>query len=258
MKKAICFLAGLGLSVVLITGGSQNSIAQMKANFSASDTLLSGVGQVDTQQSETSHKVVPKKRFSFKPKPLSECKSFLITEFGLAYGLDKPSDRTNLGLITWEFGYMVNRDEHSAIGGTVFISSEGDRPQIRFGLKGRYRYWLSKDQSLDIAPGVLITGSRDEFEGNFVFPSFTCQTGLNLSSWFAVTGQVDIIRRKTIVYEYPLFALQEKTVTKPEWYLGFKIGTPAGAGISTAVVIVAALAVASSIDFGSWSWGGSY
>jgi outer membrane murein-binding lipoprotein Lpp len=248
MKKAIVLLAGVGLGVILLAGGYENSASEDRVNSTTIDTLSVNVGQVANQESATSQMVVPKKRFSFKPKPLSECKSFLITEFGLAYGLDKPSDRTNLGLITWEFGYMVNRDEHSAIGGTVFISSEGDRPQVRFGLKGRYRYWLSKDQSLDIAPGVLITGSRDEFEGDFVFPSFTCQTGLNLSSWFAVTGQVDIIRRKTIDQGYPLYALQEKTVTKPEWYLGFKIGTPAGVGISTAVVIVAALVIASNLS----------
>ncbi len=244
MKRAIGFLAGLGLSAVLITCGMENAASQEQAKSESSDTLSVKVEQVVNQRSETIQKVVPKKKFSFNPKPLSECKSFLITECGFSYGLDKRSGQTNLGLFTWELGYMVNRDEHSAIGGTVFISSETDRIRIRLGLKGRYRYWLSKDQSLDIAPGILITGSKDKFK----FPSFTCQTGLNLSSWFAITGQVDIMRSKKFDYESTLFAPQEKTVTKPEWYLGLKLGTPAGAGIGTVAVLVAALAVASNVS----------
>jgi len=244
MKKAICFLTVFGLGLLLVAGCPENSKAEMITKFATSDTLSAKDGQIPNKNLENSHKMVSKKKFSYTPKPLSECKSFLITECGFSYGLDKRSNQTNPWLYTWELGYMVNRDEHSAIGGTVFISSEADRIQIRLGLKGRYRYWLSKNQSVDIAPGILITGSKDKFE----FPSFTCQTGLNLSSWFAITGQVDIVRRKTFTYGPTWFAPQEKTVTKPEWYLGLKLGTPAGAGIGTLAVIVAALAMVSNLS----------
>ena len=246
MKKTIGFLTGLGLSLVLIAGGLRNAKAEAKSMSLSLDTLSTNPGQVVNQQSENYQKMVAKKKFSFKPKPFPECSSFLITEFGLSYGLDKPSDEANLQLLTWELGYMVNRDEHSAIGGTFFIAVEPDGDASWLGLKARYRYWLSGNRSLDIAPGILITGWKSKFG----FPSFTCHTALNLNDWFAITGQVDIVRWKTSGYEHTLqngqfqFTWQEKTVTKPEWYLGLKLGTPAGAGIGTAAVIAAAVAVA--------------
>jgi hypothetical protein len=244
MKKAIGFLAGLGFGLILVASGFKNSLADVRTGSVIPDTLSANTGKVIKQ--EQGQTVVPKKKFSFKPKPFPECRSFLITEFGLYYGLDKSSDQTNLRLITREFGLMENRDERSAIGGTLFIDAEADREGSRLGFRARYRYWLSRNRSLDIAPGILITGWKSEFE----FPSFTCQTGLNLNSWLAITGQVDVVRWKTSGYTPTLqngltvFTLQEKTVTKPEWYLGLKFGTPAGAGIGTAAVIVVALAVA--------------
>lgn len=226
MKKAIGFLAGLGLSLILITSGSESSVAETKTNFTTSDTLPVNVGQVASQQTENIQKTVARKKFSFKPEPLPKCNSFLITEFGLFYGLDKSSDQSNLRLVTWELGYMVNRNEHSALGGTFVLAVDPDGGVSRLGLKGRYRYWLSSKKSVDIAPGILFSGSKNGFE----FPSFTCNAGLNLNTWFAITGQVDVIRWKT--------------VTKPEGYLGLKFGTPTGAGIATAALVVAALAVA--------------
>lgn len=244
MKKVIGFLAGLGFGLILVTSGFKNSLADVRTGSVIPDTHSANTGKVIKQ--EQGQTVVAKKKFSFTPKPFPECRSFMITEFGLSYGLDKPSDESNLRLVTWELGYMVNRDEHSAIGGTLFIGVEPDGGASRLGLRARYRYWLSGNKSLDIAPGVLITG----WESKFGFPSFTFQTGLNLNSWFAITGQVDIVRWKISGYEptlqngLTLFTWREKTATNPEWYLGLKFGTPAGAGIGTAAVIVAALAVA--------------
>ncbi len=246
MKKLKVLLVGLGFGSVLIAGSIENSLAETKTKFTASDTISANTEQMVYQQQQNSQEMKHKKKFSFTPRPLLECKSFLITEFGFSFGLDKPSDKTNLRLLTWELGYMVNRDEHSAIGGTFVIDVEPDGGASRLGLKARYRYWLSGNRSVDIAPGILLTNWKDKFD----FPSFTCHAGLNLNKWFAITGQVDIVRWKTSGYECTLqngqtqFTWQEKTVTKPEWYVGFKFGTPAGAGIGTSAIVVAALAVA--------------
>ncbi len=225
MKRAIVFLAGLGLGVILITGSFENSAAEEGIKSTTSDTLPANNGQIASQQSESSHKLTPKKKFSFKPGPVSECKSFLITEFGVFYGLDKSSDQSNLRLVTWELGLMENRNEHSAIGGTFVLAADPDGGASRLGLKARYRYWLTNKKSVDIAPGILFSSSKTGFE----FPSFTCNAGLNLNTWFAVTGQVDIIRWES--------------ATKTEGYLGLKVGTPTGAGIATAALVVAALAI---------------
>jgi len=239
MNKAIGFLAGLGLGLVLITGGFENSAAEDGIKSTTLDTLSANIGQVVNQQPEASQKTVARKKFSFKPEPFPKCSSFLITEFGLFYGLDKSSDQSNLRLVTWELGYMVNRNEHSALGGTFVLAIDPDGGSSRLGLKARYRYWLSNKKSVDIAPGILISGSKNGFE----FPSFTCNVGLNLNTWFAITGQVDIIHWKT--------------VTKPEGYLGLKFGTPTGAGIATAALVVAALAITITFSGPMFS-GGSF
>lgn len=239
MKKVIRFLAGLGLSVVLITGGFENSVAEEGIKSTTSDALSASSGEVASQQIENIQKTVTRKKFSFKPEPLPRCSSFLIAEFGLFYGLDKSSDQSNLRLITWELGYMVNQNEHSALGGTFVLAVDPDGGASRLGLRARYRYWLSSKKSVDIAPGILISGSKNGFE----FPSFTWNAGLNLNTWFAITGQIDIIRWKT--------------VTKPEGYLGLKFGTPTGAGIATAALVVAALAVAITFSGPMFS-GGSF
>ena len=259
MKKAIGFLTGLGLSLILIAGGLENSLAEMKANFTASDTFPANAGKIVDQQAENSQKMVAKKKFSFKPKPLPKCSSFLITEFGWSFGLGKSSDKGNLRLLNWELGYMVNRDEHSALGGTFVIAVEPDGGASRLGLKARYRRWLRDGISLDIAPGIFILGGKNKFS----FPSFTCHVGLNLSDWFALTGQVEIIRWKKSGYDFTWqnglekSARWEKTETDFRWYAGFKLGTPLGAGVGTAVAALIAIVgfgTVSSSNLGGWSY----
>ena len=250
MKKAISFLIGLSLSFALITCGLENSAAEEKTWFTTPDTVSVIAEQLLNRMSKKSQEPVTRKKFSFTPKPLAGCSSFLITEFGIFYDLDKPSDETSLQLAAWEFGCMVNANKRSAIGGTVFIVKDLDDAASWFGLRARYRYWLSRRISLDIAPGILLKGWKTEFR----FPSFSCQTGLNLNSWLAITGQVDIISWKKSEYVPTLqngwtqYAWQERTVTKPEWYLGLKLGTPKGAGIGTAVAVIAAAIVAGTVS----------
>lgn len=243
MKKLMVFIAGFGLSLILIAGDLENSAAAEKTKFTTPDTLQANAGKIVDQQAESSQKMVAKKKFSFKPKPLPKCSSFLITEFGWSFGLGKSSDKGNLRLLNWELGYMVNRDEHSAIGGTFVIAVEPDGGASRLGLKVRYRRWLSNGASLDIAPGILILSGKNKFS----FPSFTGHVGLNLSEWFALTGQVEIMRWKKSGYDFTWqnglekSTRWEKTETDFRWYAGFKLGTPLGAGIGTAVVALIAI-----------------
>jgi len=248
MKKVFCFLSGLGLSLVLIfTCGFENSAAEEKPWFTTPDTVSVIAEQLLNRVSRKSEKPVVRRKFSLKPGPLSRCNSFLVTEFSFSWVLGRPAASTGFQLFTWELGCMVNLDKHSAMGGIFFVGTDLFPGSSRLGSRARYRFWFGENISLDIAPGIIITGKNlGRWNGRYEFPSFTCQVGLNLSEWFGLTGQVDVMRWRKSSYQYNSYTGlteyigPEKTVVKPELYLGFKFGTPAGAGAASVVVVIMA------------------
>ena len=103
----------------------------------------------------------------FKAKPLPDCKSFWITE--LAGGVAMAGEWTS-PFASGEVGLMVNLNKKHAVGGTGFLDV-GDYPA--FGIKGRYRYWLSKNFSIDAGLGA---GAGERWlimaDGSLVFQSW--------------------------------------------------------------------------------------
>jgi hypothetical protein len=94
----------------------------------------------------------------FRGKPLLECKTFWITEFGYNHRLDRFSDSNSY--FTWETGLMRNVNRQTAIGATLFFGA--DPYGHRYGLKPRYRRWLNNSVSFDLGAGVLL-GGRTRF-----------------------------------------------------------------------------------------------
>jgi len=139
------------------------------------------------------------RQISFRGKPLSQCNSFFITEFGGYYKLND-RDKTPKGsryLVALELGWMKNLNEDYAVGGTFFIEG-GDR--IGIGLKPRIRRWLNSKFSLDLSAGVLYH-SR-----SLSSPAFAGEASLNWKDLFILTSKID-------------------TVDKMNWYGGVKFGS---------------------------------
>src|SRR5215207_8090433 len=76
----------------------------------------------------------------------------------------------------WELGLMRTLGTQSAFGATVLLTT-----RFSLGFKARYRRWLSRMVSLDVAPGVTLYR-----EGNTArTPSFTGHVGVNDGDWLA-------------------------------------------------------------------------
>ena len=92
----------------------------------------------------------------FRPRPLPTCSAYLITEFGVGVGLSRSEFHPAGPLFTWELGGMKNLGERSALGATVFVNASdfGSGPGVRL----RLRRWLSQGLSLDVAPGIILSG----------------------------------------------------------------------------------------------------
>ncbi len=110
---------------------------------------LRGQGMMDSTARPTPHE------FCFRGRPGAFCKEFAITE--LAYGRSAPTQLVDPNVVTWDLGAMRNVGPRSAVGGSIQFTT-----RFSVGLKARYRRWLSKDVSLDIAPGVTVYEERGE------------------------------------------------------------------------------------------------
>ncbi len=170
----------------------------------------------------------------FRGKPLPQCRHFWVVEFGLGARLDDPpSSLASEGepVITVELGQMFNLDRRSAVGGALYLGS--DEEWSRFGLKPRYRRWLGRRTSLELAPGVLIAGEHNALEPEY--PGFTGHLGVNLADWLAVVGQVEVVRFRRSRLDL------EDGVTDVAWYGGITANSYAAllAPIALGVLIAA-------------------
>ena len=86
----------------------------------------------------------------FHPRQRPACRNFTITEFGV--GSRGPGeDETHY---FWDLGIMRNRSASTAIGASLHFAIGDDF--TRYGVKARYRRWLTDAVPLDIAPGVVM------------------------------------------------------------------------------------------------------
>jgi hypothetical protein len=133
----------------------------------------------------------PARRLCFQGRPEQFCRMFAVTEFGYARSFDSQAE-TPFGephiephVFMWELGLMRNTDSRTALGGTVLLTS-----RFSVGLKARYRRWLWRDVSLEVAPGLIVHDSR-QFART---PAFTGHLLLNLEDVLSVGGMLEVSR----------------------------------------------------------------
>jgi hypothetical protein len=195
------------------------------------------------------------KRTSGHGGPLPKGQSFWITEFGYSrrfnalakvrqvkhqsYGYQWISTEGYTPAkhyFTWELGRMSHLSAKTAMGATLLIGVDGN-DMVRFGVKPRYRRWLDKKTSLDIAPGILISGSEPLKSR---LPGFTTHVGLNFEDIVMLYGQMEIHRL-------------ENYGTDVAWYSGVKLGSSAGLIVGAVYGLIRAIG---SMNFGSGKGGG--
>ena len=173
-----------------------------------------------------------------RARPLPKCKSFWITEAGVFYRLIHEPKLEGNYYFTGELGHMINRNERSALGGTIFLGVNTEE-SYRLGLKPRYRRWISSKLSLDFSPGILLLGDDDSYKPDL--PGFTGHIGLCYEDWLVLTTQLEIIHFK-------------RFGTDVAWYGGAKLGSYPGLavfiGLPIAALIIGAMIGSIDIDIG--------
>ena len=207
--------------VIATTGGGRFKLA----------TLLGAplLAQAPTDSVTT----VPQK-LCFVGRPAQFCRMFTVTEFGYArmVGGDQSEGffdhHVEPHVVMWELGLMRNTDAQSALGGTVLLTS-----RFSVGLKARYRRWLWRDVSLEVAPGLILYDDRDAART----PAFTGHMLVNLGDVLSVGAMLEASRFGTNSFDTPA-----ATITKP--YLVARLGSyPGLIGATASGVLLGVLAL---------------
>jgi hypothetical protein len=133
---------------------------------------------------------------------------FTVTEFGYARAFDSEAEipfgepHIEPHVFMWELGLMRNTDPRTALGGTILLTS-----RFSVGLKARYRRWLWRNVSVEVAPGLIVHDSR-QFART---PAFTGHLLLNLGDVLSVGGMLEVSRFGSNSY----LGTPPTTITKP-------------------------------------------
>jgi hypothetical protein len=133
-----------------------------------------------------------KTHWCFRGRPRPTCDHFLLTELGVAKSLTRDS----ASLYTGELGWMVNRGTRVALGAGVFVQDRHSAEHLAesmtyttggnetgIGIRPRLRWWMSRDISVDIAPGIILFGSGASV-------GFSGHVDLNVQDIAAVTAHI--------------------------------------------------------------------
>ncbi len=141
---------------------------------------------------------------------------------------------------------MKNVSDRAAVGATAYGLAGSDH--ARTGIRGRYRHWISRESSLDFAPGVLLGGGEDSGL-KFQSPGFVGAVILNQGDWVAVTVEGEYSRFRS--YGYAGSGIASQKASDMTWRAGAKLGSAPGtigAILLVGAAVVVALSFASAFD----------
>jgi hypothetical protein len=176
-------------------------------------------------------------RMCFRGGPVPRCSGFWLTEFGVAPRLT-PDGRDDGPLYTWELGLMKNAGRRNALGGSFFI--EGADDGAGWGIRPRYRHWLSSKFSVEVAPGFVLRHS------GYTSVAFSGQVAINFSDYLALTTTLRVFQHTIYLpafnpQEYPNSYLPASR-TSAALFGGVRVGSVPGVitgiGVPLAVFVV--------------------
>lgn len=171
---------------------------------------------VAAQSPSSSPVAPPSTRTCLRGQPKPTCDQFWLTEFGVAAPVPAGSNRVR---ITLELGRMRNVSPKHAYGVAVFV--EGSEFDGGVGVRPRYRYWIDRSVSLDVAPGIAYS------------TGLSGQVALNFSDRTALSVHVAQLRQRYGVGG-----------NRPRVLVGARLGGRLGLGSMVATPLLALLALA--------------
>lgn len=217
------------LLVSLLSASSSAGLASCAVQSTRVRTDVTTAGPIADSTADST----TERRVCFRGRPLPRCRRYWVTEMGYSRRLTSSASRGGEGAwyVTAELGHAWNLDTRHALGGTLFFGFDDDGS--RWGLRPRVRRVITGGLAVELAPGVLLAGS-DRVEPRF--PGFSGQVSVDFGNLFAVTTQLEVLRR-------------QGAPTRVEWFGGVRGGSYLGIIVIPAVAILALIAV-STIRFG--------
>lgn len=123
---------------------------------------------------------------------------------------------------------MFNLGDRYALGGTITLRGTGE---TSCGLNGRLRYWMSRNWSFDLSPGIIFYSTSAEDEYELLYPSLSARLVLNYADFIGISGGVEQIRVRDEGSEF-------------DWHFGMHAASYPGAAIGLVFLVLAAIAVA--------------
>jgi len=196
-------------------------------------SLLAAGGPVDDaaaaeQVSEPEH-TRHHRSLCWRGHPLTECGAFVITELGAYARIDDDPTHASEGPLyfTLDVGPMWNRTPRNAVGLTAYLAT-GDA-HARLGARVRYRRWISRTISVDVAPGVILYGSED---GGYTYqaPGFVGALSLSVGDLVGVALEMEHSGYRPYSLAIPLVG------SDTTWRVGGKLGSGLGV-LGTAALV---------------------
>jgi hypothetical protein len=187
----------------------------------------------------------------FRGQPLPYTRWFLVTEVGALMPLQASSstsdDATAHSLLQAEFGLMRNTSSRWAFGGTILLQTEHLGDSLRWALRPRARYWLARQLSLDLSPGVVV--GKDLNHGYGWCTSAT----LGVADWIAWSFYLGSLSRTVTTGTYAnngwITTTHVKSATTLYTGVTFQSYGSILAGVAAGLALVAVADALSSMDF---------
>ena len=148
----------------------------------------------------------------------------MIVESGVLVRLDENPyyERASRIAYVFDVGWMKNISPRDAVGFTGYALVSD--PTQRLGLRARYRRWLSSGTSIDVSPGILLSGEGDG--GEYSLPGFALGATVNAGDLIGLTADVEWSRTQDLVHD--TLPLEWRSRSDVAWRVGGKLGSSLG------------------------------
>jgi hypothetical protein len=170
-------------------------------------------------------------------RPLTEQRSFTLTEVGAYHLLDEDPVSGGDFAIACDVGRMWNVAPHHAVGGTLFAEVSGRN--LRGGARARARRWLGRTTSAEISAGLVLL-MHETSSARVDLPIPVARASLNLSDLLSLTVQADHGRYVHWEQTAP-GVFEQREFTDWNWRVGGNVGSVPGAIGAGLFVLVATL-----------------
>ena len=204
---------------------------------------------VDEVPKETLASPKPPRTPKFRGRPSPEQRGFTLVQVGAVRQLGSTVDYEPKSATVMDLGHMWNVSPRHSIGGSLSLAT--NETFTRVGWKPRYRRWISRTVSVDLAPGVFYSVPGDG-EPEFSPVGFVGESSLNFGDWVSVTSMVHVVGTTRRYYDHgegpaPSPSVPPKVTevsrTEGSAYLGVKAGGEAAIGATVVSIVVLGLAI---------------